>query len=194
MSQQSQQTQTTNKGGEQTFAHRSKPYDQEPRTSGCTWCFAGSCGQDREDRADEDEEERDSACKTDVPVRPTEGKLYNAVAGEDSVCVPLSVLNDLFCKINHLTSTVEKQAVLDIEKRLKEEMKLREKLLLEQISGHFSKQTSKILAKQARKKKENRKKGKRSESADTIEVLQTVQQTADTGRQHHDRLLPMGGP
>ena len=66
---------------------------------------------------DEDEEERDSACKTDVPVRPTEGKLYNAVAGEDTVCVSL---NDLFCKLDRLTSTVEKQAVLDIEKRLKE--------------------------------------------------------------------------
>ena len=52
--------------------------------------------------------------------------------------------NDLFCKLDHLTSTVEKQAVLDIEKRLKEEMKLREKLLLEQISGHFSEQTSDI--------------------------------------------------
>ena len=47
----------------------------------------------------------------------------------------MAVLNDLFRKIDNLTETVEKQnsTILDIEKRLKEEMKLREKRLLEQI-------------------------------------------------------------
>ena len=50
--------------------------------------------------------------------------------------IPMAVLNDLFRKIDNLTETVEKQnsAIPDIEKRLKEEMKLREKRLLEQMT------------------------------------------------------------
>ena len=65
-------------------------------------------------------------------------------------------------KIDNLTETVEKQnsTILDIEERLKEEIRLREKLLLEQISYNFSEQTSTILAKQERKEKnETIKKG-----------------------------------
>ena len=51
----------------------------------------------------------------------------------------MAVLNDLFCKIDNLTGTVEKQysPIVDIEKRLEEEMKVREKRLLEQISLLF---------------------------------------------------------
>ena len=108
-------------------------------------------------------------------------------SSNDTVCIPMAVLNDLFRKIDNLTETVEKQnsTILDIEKRLKEDMKLREKRLLEQISCNFSEQTSTILAKQERKEKTKQsKKEKRSERADTTAVVQTSEQSVDTGSEH----------
>ena len=48
--------------------------------------------------------------------------------GEDAVCVPMSVMSDLIGKINVLTETVSKQKadLLDMEVRLKKELKVRE--------------------------------------------------------------------
>ena len=63
-------------------------------------------------------------------------------------------------------------------------MKWREKRLLEQISCNFSEQTSTILAEQERKEKRKIKKGKRSERADTFAVVQTSEQSVDTGSEH----------
>lgn len=108
-------------------------------------------------------------------------------SSKDTVCIPMAVLNDLFRKIDNLTETVEKQnsTILDIEKRLKEEMKLREKRLLEQISCNFSEQTCTILDKQERKEKSKKsKKEKRSERADTTVVVQTSEQSVYTGSEH----------
>ena len=80
-------------------------------------------------------------------------------SSKDTVCIPMAVGNDLFRKIDNLTETVEKQnsTTLDIDKRLKEEMKLRENRLLEQISCNFSEQTSTILARTQRKNEKVKK-------------------------------------
>ena len=57
--------------------------------------------------------------------------------GEDAVCVPTSVMSDLIGKINMLIETVSKQKadLLDMEVRLKHELKVRESRLANLIES-----------------------------------------------------------
>ncbi len=65
---------------------------------------------------------------------------HSATTTEDTVCVPKSLLISLLSKIDQLNSLIsnQKEALLDVETRLKQEMRVREKRLTEQMEHILS--------------------------------------------------------
>ena len=58
-------------------------------------------------------------------------------ANDDTVCVPISVINSLATKIEALTKLImeQKEEILDVEKRLKMEYRQREKNMMERVES-----------------------------------------------------------
>ena len=91
--------------------------------------------------------------------------LSDGNTNEDTVSVPVTVLQSLIVKIDRLAKTVEKQReeLRDVEKRLKAEMKFKEKRLSEEIStisldlkGFFSDSSRKLPASSSKNRSSKR--------------------------------------